>query len=109
MDADVYWAGRLIGRLLDVRFNQPYYEGTWVPAGDSAFENAYRDLQARIAPNGLGAIPVVFRAPDESMSAPAALVVRPNTPEPYFRYRGGELDTGSDPIVVHKPRVNRTQ
>lgn len=99
MDAEVYWEGRLIGRLSNVVIDQPYYQGTWTPTGDPEFERAYQALQTRVAPDGLGMIPVTFRSPDGTLTAPAALMVRPDAAEPYFRFYGG----GGSAQVVHEP------
>jgi hypothetical protein len=62
MDAEVYWAGRLIGRLSNIVIEQPYYLGNWVPAEDLGFEQAFRALQTEIAPDGIGVLPVTFRS-----------------------------------------------
>jgi hypothetical protein len=102
MDAEVYWEDRLIGRLSNIVIDQPYYQGAWTPTGDQEFERAYLALQARVAPDGLGMIPVTFRSPDGTVTAPAAAMVRANAAEPYFRFGGG----GSAPEVVHEPRRN---
>jgi hypothetical protein len=99
VDAEVYWDGRLIGHLRGVAVDQPYYHGAWVPAGDPGFEQAYRALQARVAPNGLGMLPVTFRSPDGAVTAPAALMVQSGAADPHFRFGGA----GSDPVVVHEP------
>ena len=101
MDAEVYWEGRLIGRLCNIVIDQPHYQGVWTPTGEPEFERAYQALQAQVFPNGLGMIPVIFRSPEGTMVAPAAAMVRPTTPEPYFRFGGGD---GSLPVIVHKPR-----
>ena len=87
MDADVYWKDRLVGRLSDVKVDQPYYRGTWSSAHDPAFEEEFRTLEARLGPNGLGMLPVTFRSADGRISAPAQAMVRP-APEsaPYFRF-----------------------
>jgi hypothetical protein len=87
MDADVYWNDRLVGRLSHVRVDQPYYHGTWSSAHDPTFEQELRALQARLGPNGLGMLPVVFRSPDGRLAAPVRAMVRP-APEtaPYFRF-----------------------
>jgi hypothetical protein len=118
MDVEVYWCGRLVGHLHDIRIDQPYYHGNWFPSGDTGFERAYRTLQAEIAPDGLGVLPVTFRLPagvykivsdgtllsaivsDGTLSEPAAAVVRP-APEsdPYFRFGHEGLSAG----VVRQP------
>jgi hypothetical protein len=100
MDAEVYWDGRLIGRFRNIVIEQPYYLGDWVSAGDAGFERAFRALQAEIAPDGLGVLPVTFRSPDGTLSAPAAAMVRP-IPEtaPYFRFGHAGLAAG----MVHQP------
>jgi hypothetical protein len=87
MDAEVYWNGRLVGRLSDITVDQPYYHGTWSSADDPAFEREFRALQARLGAQGLGMLPVTFRSPDGRLTAPARAMVRP-APEsvPYFRF-----------------------
>jgi hypothetical protein len=99
MDAEVYWEGRLIGHLRNIVIDQPYYHGEWTPTGDPDFKRAYEVLQARVAPNGLGMIPVTFRSPGGTVSAPAAAMVRPTGTELYFRFGGG----GDATVVVHEP------
>jgi hypothetical protein len=100
MDAEVYWDGRLVGHLRDVMIDQPYYHGNWSPSGDTGFERAYRALQAEIAPDGLGVLPVTFRSPDGTVSAPAAAMVRPAPEsEPYFRFGHEGLSAG----IFHRP------
>ena len=101
MHAEVYWDGRLIGHLRHIVIDQPYYHGDWSPSGDAGFERAYRAMQAEIDPDGLGVLPVTFRSPDGTVSAPAAAMVRP-TPEiaPYFRFGHEGLTAG----IVHRPR-----
>jgi hypothetical protein len=87
VDAEVYWNGRLVGRLAGVRVDQPYYQGRWAGTGDPEFESEYRALQSRIGPSGVGMLPVTFRSPDGLLSAPASLMIRPAPePEPYFRF-----------------------
>ena len=104
MDADVYWDGRLIGHLRNIVIDQPYYRGDWAPAGDAGFERAFRALQAEIAPDGLGLLPVTFRSPDGTVSAPAAAMVRPTPePAPYFRFGHEGLAAG----IVHRPTRER--
>jgi hypothetical protein len=105
LDAEVYWEGRLVGYLRGIVIDQPLYRGAWIPTGDSEFEQAYRALQARVAPNGLGMLPVTLRSPNGSLSAPAAAMVRPAVAEPYFRFGG----SGSAPVVVHEPRYDPAQ
>ena len=104
MDAEVYWDGRLIGHLRNIVIDQPCYLGDWVPTGDAGFERAFRALQAEIAPDGLGVLPVTFRSPDGTLSAPAAAMVRP-IPEtaPYFRFGQDRLAAG----IVHRPTRER--
>jgi hypothetical protein len=104
MDADVYWEGRLVGRLRNLVIDQPYYLGEWFPSGDVEFEQAYRTLQAEIAPDGLGVLPVTFQSADGTQSATAAAMVRP-APEltPYFRLGHVGLVAG----IVHPPTRQR--
>lgn len=77
MDADVDWEGRLIGRLADVRVDQPYDRGTWAGAGVTELEPAVRGEPERIGPHGLGVLPVVFHSTGGHSSAPAAALIRP--------------------------------
>ena len=58
-------------------------------------------LQAEINPDGLGVLPVTFRSPDGTVSAPAAAMVRPTLElAPYFRFGHEGLAAG----IVHRPR-----
>jgi hypothetical protein len=93
MDAEVYWNGRLVGYLRDVRVDQPYYHGAWQSAGDPDFEREFGALQARIGAGGLGHLPVTLRSPDGQVAAPANAMVRPAPDrDPYFRFgSGGEI------------------
>jgi hypothetical protein len=78
MDAEVYWSGRRVGLLRGVRVDQPYYRGEWVPLHDPAFSAA---LANRVW------LPVMFRSPDGTISAPArALVSRVPGVGVYFRF-----------------------
>jgi hypothetical protein len=78
MDAEVYWSGRRVGLLRGVRVDQPYYRGEWVPATDSEFTAALLAQQW---------LPVLFRSPDGTTSAPAR-VLTSRTPGVgiYFRF-----------------------
>ncbi len=114
MDAEVYWNGRLVGYLRNLVIDQPHYHGDWSSCGDAGFERAYRVLQAEIAPDGLGVLPVTFRSPDGTLSAPAAALVRHPELEPYFRFGAADLEarvvcqpagkTGDDLASWHKWR-----
>jgi hypothetical protein len=78
MDAEVYWQGRRVGVLHDVRVDQPYYRGEWTPSDDPEF---VIELVARKW------LPVVFRTPDGAMTA-LARVLLSRTPDVgvYFRF-----------------------
>jgi hypothetical protein len=78
MDAEVYWSERRVGLLKGVRVDQPYYRGEWEPATDSEF------TATLLAQRWL---PVLFRSPDGSTSAPAR-VLTSQTPGVgvYFRF-----------------------
>ena len=65
--AEVYWSGRRVGLLKGVRVDQPYYRGEWVPATDSEFTAALLAQQW---------LPVLFRSPDGTTSAPARVLTR---------------------------------
>jgi hypothetical protein len=100
VDAEVYWEGRLVGYLRGVVVDQPYYHGEWESTWDPAFERAFHTLQSRLSPGGLGVLPVTFRAPEGSSSAPAVAMVRPApATAPSFRF-GAE---GVLPGVVCEP------
>jgi hypothetical protein len=96
----VYWDGRLVGHLRDIVLDQPYYHGAWTSTGDSDFERAFAALQARMAPDGLGMIPVTLWSSDGSVSAPVAAMVRPDMADPYFRFGDSDLLV----FAVHEPR-----
>jgi hypothetical protein len=92
VDAEVYWQDRLVGHLRDLTVDQPYYLGTWQPAWDTEFERAFREMQTRITPDGLGTLPVTLRSPDGKLSAPASAMVRPAPVlEPYFRFASEDV------------------
>jgi hypothetical protein len=78
MDAEVYWQGRRVGLLRDVRVDQPYYRGEWAPSDDPEFTAVLADQKW---------LPVVFRSPDGSTTAPARVLVS-RTPGVgvYFRF-----------------------
>lgn len=95
MDAEVYWNGNLIGHLRDIVIDQPYYLGNWTSTGNTEFTNAYREMQTKITPNGLGILPVTFSSSDGTVTTPAAAIIRP-APEtaPYFRFGQDGLTSG---------------
>jgi hypothetical protein len=100
MHAEVYWQDCLAGHLCDLKIDQPYYRGTWKPAWDPGFEHAFREMQVRIAPDGLGILPVTLRSTDGKLSTPAAAMVRPLPErEPYFRFASEDVQAG----IVREP------
>jgi hypothetical protein len=78
MDAEVYWEGRRVGLLRDVVVDQPYYRGEWLPSDVPEFTAALAAQRW---------LPVTFRSPDGSVTAPARALVSP-TPGVgvYFRF-----------------------
>lgn len=76
MNAEVFWEGRPVGLLRNVVVDQPYYRGEWEPADTPEFAAA---LAVRYW------LPVTFRTPDGSHTAPAAALADP-TVGVYFRF-----------------------
>jgi hypothetical protein len=91
----VHWEGRRVGTLSGFMVCQPYYHGVWTPTGDGEFEREFHGMQDRIAPDGMGLLPVTLRSPDENVSGAAAAIILP-TPsmEPVFRFGSPDLKVG---------------
>jgi hypothetical protein len=89
MDAEVYWSGRRVGLLRGVRVDQPYYRGEWVPLPDPEFSAALANR---------GWLPVLFRSPDGTISAPARALVS-QAPEVGVYFRFGFLSDHAGPAA----------
>src|SRR5262245_59020445 len=102
MDVEVHWLGRRVGLFREIRVEQPYYLGAWVPADDPPFAAALATGQM---------VPVVFQSPD---SADVDLVYALVDPRPdagvYFRWgpwsatRRRQPRTGEGTVERHQPR-----
>lgn len=102
MDVEVYWKGELAGRILDFVPNQQDCCGRWDPRVGSAFEQAFRAMRERVAPDGTAMLAVAFCYPDGKTQPTRALIL-PDMDTPFFRAG----DEGDEDCVLREPTRDR--